>query len=211
MRYSSHVKRMKGATNREKEQLCSNDSGNSRRHLLRNGHVHVPSAGMEFLQTRYHYGMYRLCSPPDNAWGLAENGEQSAHPVLREISVYGASGNRRRAYAGWRYEPDHGMGQNGHRDSGWPCGHHPASFFDSAHSGDQVTLWWKGEKRMRYSYKCLAGIFALGLGVAGWIFISIGTGIALLWDLLMIGLPVAFAGLIFLLMQIPFVRLLKQP
>ena len=64
---------------------------------------------------------------------------------------------------------------------------------------------------MRYSYKCLAGIFALGLGVAGWIFISIGTGIALLWDLLMIGLPVAFAGLIFLLMQIPFVRLLKQP
>ena len=64
---------------------------------------------------------------------------------------------------------------------------------------------------MRYSYKFLAGIFALGLGAVGFLFISVGTGISLAWNLLMIGLPVAIAGVAFLLMQIPFVRLLKQP
>ena len=64
---------------------------------------------------------------------------------------------------------------------------------------------------MRYSYKLLAGMFALGLGVVGFFFIIVGTGISLIWNLLMIGLPVAIFGVIFLLMQIPFVRLLKQP
>ena len=63
---------------------------------------------------------------------------------------------------------------------------------------------------MRYSYKFFAGIFALGLGAAGMFFISVGTGISLIWDLLMIGLPVAIAGILFLLLQIPFVRLLKK-
>jgi|GEM_PF-5172283 len=63
---------------------------------------------------------------------------------------------------------------------------------------------------MRYSYKFLAGIFALSLGATGMLFISVGTGISLLWNLLMIGLPVAITGIIFLLMHIPFARLLKQ-
>ena len=64
---------------------------------------------------------------------------------------------------------------------------------------------------MRYSYRFLAGLFALGLGATGMLFVSVGAGISLAWDLLMIGLPVAIVGLAFLLMQIPFVRLFKQP
>jgi len=63
---------------------------------------------------------------------------------------------------------------------------------------------------MRYSYKFLAGIFALGLGATGVLFISVGTGISLIWNLLILGLPVAIVGIISLLMQIPFVRLFKQ-
>jgi hypothetical protein len=64
---------------------------------------------------------------------------------------------------------------------------------------------------MRYSHRFLAGIFALGLGAMGIFFISVGTGLSLLWNLLLIGFPVTGAGTVFLLMQIPFVRLLKQP
>ena len=63
---------------------------------------------------------------------------------------------------------------------------------------------------MRYSRKFHVSIFALGLGVTGMLFVGIGTGISLIWNLLMIGLPVGVTGILFLLMQLPFVRLLKQ-